>query len=133
MSFTYASEVAYEGIVPKASEKLSALCKVRSIKIDDLMKLTGWSRSTVSRHVNSVIEPDFEQRRIYEKLLRLPEHWLESDDLPTLKPTAQEVLKMFNALDTEQKMVAAGEINQAASHLGTSRREKEAREKRKGK
>ena len=52
------------------------------MKIENLMKLLGWSRSTISAHLNGYREPNFLQRRDYERVLRLPEMYLEPDTLP---------------------------------------------------
>lgn len=63
----------------KATQKLREVCEARDVRVTDLIHRTGFSRSKVSAHVNGKREPDFQDRRRYEEVLRLPEMYLEAD------------------------------------------------------
>lgn len=64
-------EWGYESPVRPVAKILQKLMCEKKVGIKDLMRLTGTSRPTVSRHVNDVTEPDLEQREAYAKALGL--------------------------------------------------------------
>lgn len=55
------------GVATQAGKAMKKLMRAKGLRIKDLVNLTGWSRPTVSRHVNGVRVPNYEQRQEYAK------------------------------------------------------------------
>jgi hypothetical protein len=117
-----------------SSKKLRVLCTSKKIRITTLMNLMGLSRAMVSAHVNGYREPSWEQRREYERVLKLPEMHLEADELSPIESTSpkspenplispslgqSDIGRAFNntLAPSPLDILDLGEANVAASHF----------------
>lgn len=56
-------------VATQAGKAMKKLMRGRGLRITHVMEKTGWSRATISRHVNGLRVPNFEQRERYAELL----------------------------------------------------------------
>lgn len=85
--------------VGTASKILRDLMTSRDVRIKDLMRLTGISRPTISRHVRGIIEPNYEQREKYAGALGIPfpdfeRMWQGGNEAGDRKPSSKHQIRL---------------------------------------